>query len=313
VRFEPGYGLRKALETQVEVLLFMLQEHDPGASLPCSALAQHMGEGVSHRLFSFVEPLRSDGLVWYPQTIEEQAEPISLALTATGLDLAQRMKDISDTPAARRRACRNAFLRWVNAARDMPQGTPHSVSISGTPYATFYGSAFTDQEVADASRWLKDNNFITGPGTWQAGILRARLTHKGEIYAEGELDVNQPERSPAGHHVMVSGHGNAVSLNSPGSVQSINVTVTDDHRKQLLQLADSIEQASTSLIGDDDDIDLPAQLREAAGQDDPSVVKRALARMQTVLIDEGSSALGSLILGSASALLTYYGVPSIPT
>lgn len=311
MRFEPGYGLSETQGTQVKALLFMLQEDDPGASLPWWALSDEIGKGVAHHVFPDVDSLRAAGFVRFAATVEERKEPIAIALTASGRDLAQQIKSQVDSPSVRRKACRNAYLRWVDYARDLPQGTPHSVSITGTPYATFYGSPFTDQELADASRWLKENAFVTGHGNWQAGVSRAELTHKGETYVDRELDVNQPEQSGTGHHLTVNGNGNAISVNSPRSVQSTSVTITDDHRKQLLQLADSIQQASESLLGDD--VDVPDQLRQAAGQDDPSVVTRALARMQSVLLDAGSSALGGLILGTASGLLTHYGIPIVPS
>jgi len=110
-------------------------------------------------------------------------------------------------------------------------------------------------------------------------------------------------------YVTVTGDNNVVQAGSPGSTASVSVTITEAHRRQALELADTIEQALPILPAEAGS--LPSVLRPAVSveQNGPGALKLALDTAKAKLASGVGEKIGAAILLASSALFQHYGIP----
>jgi hypothetical protein len=92
-------------------------------------------------------------------------------------------------------------------------------------------------------------------------------------------------------------------------VQHVVTTVTNDHRKQALDLADLIEQA-LPVLGDaisEDAGEVPGQLRSAAHSRDDNALRRAVDAANTAMAGTIGTALGGVVVQHVHALMQAIG------
>jgi len=238
-------------------------------------------------------------------------EDADCVVTAHGARYIEAIRKQRDDVIARRKTARDAVLRYLFAAKVGNNNPSDVADFLATPYSIYLGVQFTKNEFDDAVDWLLKAGLINGTKTFGGHLLRPSITHEGDITVESGRSVSDPKpEAGSTTTVNVTGHGNAVQAGSAGATQTVTITmsITDDHRQQTLNLAKAIEEASGAL--GPEAAELPSELRAAveAGQDDPGVLKKALAKANTVLMSGATSALGKLLLQGSTGLLHHYGI-----
>lgn len=122
------------------------------------------------------------------------AEPV---VSAAGRVELERIEEIRANRVERAAACRQGLLLWIYNTK--PAGTDSF--IQDGKYQ-FYGSDFTQDELRDAVRYLRDRNLLRGSGAMGGAVLRPSLTPAGIDAVEhynGDLRAMEEDRKrPAG-------------------------------------------------------------------------------------------------------------------
>jgi hypothetical protein len=250
---------------------------------------------------------------WIELAETYDVESIDCALTTDGARFVEGVRKRRADLAGRRKAARDAFLTWLYNETLAERPVPVIDDFLLTNYSIYLAQRFTADEVMAASKWLHEKGFIRGTAAQGGFIPRPSITAEGESIAESGHSVNDLARPSEAAvpvaHVHVRGNNNIVQAGSPGASASVTVTITDDHRKQVLGIADTIEQALPVLSPEA--AGLPAELRAAAASDqhDPGVFKSALVSMASKLATGAGEKVGAAILVAASSLLAHYGIP----
>jgi hypothetical protein len=232
-------------------------------------------------------------------------------MTSAGAGRLEHVRSRREDPVGRRRAARDALLRWVYERKVSGVHPPVISDFLTGPAGLFYGLPYPERDVNDASRHLKDRGLLTGTGSSGGGIIRPSITTAGEALVESGRSVGDagPGTGPAAASYTISGDNNVIQAHSPHAHAAITSTITGDDRRQVLHLADVIEGALPALPAEA--AALPASLRAAAaeGQDDPGVVRGALQNARTTLASGTGALVGNALLAGVSGVLAHFGVP----
>lgn len=147
-------------------------------------------------------------------------------------------------------ACRSALLDWLYEQPYDQSGKGHELLDDARGY--FYGVQFSVPDIEEARDVLGDQRLLEGIAAWGASYLRPSITAEGKVCVERfNSDVAAYlDRSRGGHSVSYNTNidrssGVQVANDSPGATMHSTVTITDDHRQQLLavtrQIAEQIE------------------------------------------------------------------------
>lgn len=245
----------------------------------------------------------------------------SCALTTRGAELIDDLRRRRGDPVARRKAARDALLRWLYEQKVSGTEWPSLPNMRNSLLAYYYGEPFSAEEIDQAGAWLKTRGYIKGDGSAQTdGPVRPAVTAKGEDLVEAGRSVGDVERpSPAsdsplavGLHptstvVQITGSNNVVQAGSPGATQS--AALTDEHRHAVLQVADALEGALSSL-GLDESMTQEARavasdLRTLTAEPAPdrNAIRGMLKKVSDVALAGTGTAVGSAIAALAAQAL----------
>jgi hypothetical protein len=243
----------------------------------------------------------------------------SCQLTSAGAGFVEEIRHQRGDLIRRRMAARDALLHWLYDCNASGNPRPITSDISKTAYGTYLGLDFNEQELKDAALWLLDFGFINGSKAWGSGVPRPAITPLGQSVAESGRSVNEEASStvaadaPGAVNITISDSPNVnLAANSPGATQSM--TVTADNRKQIVVVADALEQ-SLPLLGLNEAATSEAKvvvrdLRQmsAVPEPDPGGIKQLLDRASSVAIAGTGSAIGAGIAALAQQALTGLGL-----
>lgn len=241
----------------------------------------------------------------------------SCVVDPSGIDFIEAVRQRRGDTVGRRRAVRDAFLRWLYDFKVAGNAHPVITDFASTPYAFYYGHPFTEREIVDATDWLKEQGYIKGQGSWSGGIPRPSITTKGERAVEQGRSVNDAAPASAAAdvpslHINVTGSHNLVAANSPGASQSL--IITEDNRRQVLTVADALAGALQAL-GLDAEKTVEAEtvirdLREVSADSSPDAgrLRRLLSKAQEVAVAGTGSAVGQGIVLLAEQALQGLGL-----
>lgn len=240
----------------------------------------------------------------------------SSTMTPVGIDVVDDVRRHRGDAVSRRKAARDALLRWLYDQKAAGRTSPVLSEISSSPYGFYYGDQFPAEEIERASGWLKDRGYLKGQGSMgAAGPLRPSITSQGEDLVEaGHTASESSPSSPAvdaplavaAHPIAstvvhVTGSNNVIQAGSPGATQS--ASVTQEHRQQVLAVADVLEQALPGLLlNGDQQREVEAtvvELRAAAQQSTPEVgrIRASLSRAGDAALMSTATGLGTMISG----------------
>jgi len=309
---EPGWNQP---ESDVRRLIFLDWIYDAGqagARVNLAPLFEPAADAATQAtVLSDLKELDARG--WIDLDVTHDVESTDCAMTGQGVTFVEQIRIRRGDLSARRRVVRDAFLQWLYSETVQNRPVPNIEDFSLSNYSRFLGQHFTAEEVAAATRWLKENDLLAGTSVLGGGVPRPKITAKGELVAESGRSVNEVVGSAAPDvpfaNVTIQGNNNVVQAASPGASAHVAVTVTEDHRRQLVELATTVEEALPALGSGAREV--PAALRElaASGETEPGVVATVLQSTKVKLLSGAGEKLGSLILGTAAALFRHYGVP----
>lgn len=137
-----------------------------------------------------------------------------------GIDVAAEFSELKRNPRRRAQAIRDAVLHWLY---DVNLSDGHAAAVSDFLRAGqhYFGEPFTEAELVRAAKWLMDEKYMTGQGTWGGEILRPTITSKGMKVIDNGLSVNAMPTSGGMTVNKVNVHGShGVNI----AVASSNVT-----------------------------------------------------------------------------------------
>jgi hypothetical protein len=314
-----GYAVPPAVEARLRLLDWIA---DNGGTAPrqivnLGPLFDGRDLAEAQATAGHLEALEEENLIRLQQTLGWGGW--SCDVLAAGLDQIEQLRDRRDDPRRRRRAARDAVLRWLYDCTLNGDPCPNTADFPGGKYGTFYGRTFTDLEIQGATDWLKDEGYIEGTSIYGGGVIRPVITTRGERVVESERSVNDDSQQLPPYSVTtvnVTGSGNNVAANSASVSQTSTVTMTDENSRQLLGLAESLAQLTNSgLLGLNEDQRREAallvdNLRETAeqGDADGGIVREVLDRAKTVALEGSGTAIGQTFVAAVNQVIQALGL-----
>lgn len=163
----------------------------------------------------------------------------------------------------------------------------------------------SEEEVRDAAGWLFEEEFLTGTRVMGGGVMKPRITPKGErLITNGRSVRDDPadrqiEASP--FTLNTNGGVTTVAVNSPGAHQT--VTVSDSFQK-FEEFAQAVERAVADVDPEvhQQGVDLVQQIRDELATPEPRIgwLKRLLQTSGMTIAASVASTVGS---GAATELI----------
>lgn len=168
------------------------------------------------------ETLESHGLVRNHFSMGGMAG-LHVAVTGQLAAEAANLRKLQDNRRSRDWACRSAVVGWLDEVGATSESRPTDWrGFRQSRYRYFYGTEFSEADVARANEWLAQNGLIAGVEVAEvAGVVRPYLTGAGDDCAENHsADVQAWDRAQKGGAALA---GNIFNINSGGGpVQAVS-------------------------------------------------------------------------------------------
>jgi len=213
------------------------------------------------------ESLIADGLLGGDQSL---AGFTGAYITPAGRQFLARVNQLRSQTVDRRNEARLAFMRWLDGLQD-PFQIQGVGNFKSSPLNSYYGVAFTGDDVQNAIRWLVGNGYVINKRARSDGtVLLVRLSAGGRTWVENDgrpSFIAQPAVSVAGNtfinsQTQIAGDGATQTMTvTPELLSAINEAVKGIHEARgALDLAsDQAAVLDASL----------ADLHEEAGSNEP--------------------------------------------
>jgi hypothetical protein len=182
--------------------------------------------GLDWRAFnSDVRALLERDWIYY----EEASGPVrDVTITQLGIDTVDEFESFRTDPRKRSRAVRSAVLQWLYDEYLQGKTSPNISGFSTSKYGMFYGTSFTDGEIAQATRYLREEQLIQGKAAMGGPIVRPQISPRGIQTIEQEdmpAAVLASERASVTHNYNFNHASNVnFTANSENVTQSITLT-----------------------------------------------------------------------------------------
>lgn len=302
-----GFNLSSELSERIAVLDWIHDEElaSPGHAPDLGPLLQKFPLERRQTLMNEIRDLATEGFLHLHSALSFSGT--SCQMTASGRQFVGEVRQRRGDTVARRRATRDAFLRWLYETKMNGVATPQLSEFSVSPFGSFFGRAFTDNEIRDAQLWLRDQGLISGQATWGGPIPRPFISDLGETVVESGQSVNDSAALAlaAGigelNIISVSNSSHTqIANHSPGAVQSAELSF--DSRQQVVLAAKALLQA-LPVLGLDSDGQREAErigreLEDLAAQESPDrgVLEQLLDSAMSIAISGTGKALGSAVV-----------------
>jgi len=270
---------------------------DESAWTMLSAFIELMGEGPAR---STIVTLKEQGLIQQ----NGKSYP-GYQITATGRVRVEQMRARRSNRGLRRKACREALLRWVD---DQTRTDDPGSRVAREDFAAASADLlpFSEEEAGEAAAYLAENGFIKSVSAWGAPHLLVWVTARGqEAVDSGGVEAflkSERQVSPV-NHFTVTGNGNNLAA-AVGDGNTVNQTVSAFDIEKALEFAAAVRQALSAL-------DLPTEaaalIDEIEQREDLRKAQRATARLYQFVTAVSTGTLGQ-ILGVAGAAALGIGV-----
>lgn len=226
--------------------------------------------------------------------------------SAQGSDAWAALESARGNVRARRRRMRDEYLEWVVDQADA--GTAPTVDDYLPTGANYLGMPYTEEDLKQTGKWLREGRFIEGPMTDQRpDPLRPSPTAKGRWFIEEGRSVNDSanEETPGWSGVTNNFHGPTnVAQNSHNVQQTINIGWQDQARGLVDEISRRLEhveseQARSELAAAVDEL-----RAEVDGQARPSAVRCIVTKLGLAIGTAMAGELGSELTQHAFQLLS---------
>ncbi|MCZ4519448.1 serine recombinase [Rhodococcus ruber] len=171
---------------------------------------------------------------------------------------------------------RDAFLLWLYEEAASGNRHPH-INIDAIHEAAGWAAEpMTEDEVADATNYLKAEKQIDGPQAWGGGVIRPSITSTGEKQAATGMSVRPGTERPANvtgitNNFNITTHGTAnLAVNSSDFTQTITV---GEKSQNIVNVADALDQYAAQEPPNATDVRrVASDLRSAASDPDANKV-----------------------------------------
>ncbi|WP_100499640.1 hypothetical protein [Geodermatophilus chilensis] len=316
-----GFNLSPSVQARLRLLDWIADNGGTGPRryVDLGPLFTDQDQDGAETVAGHLEALEEDGFIRLQKTLGWSGW--SCDVTPRGVDLMEDLQRRRGDLMGRQQAARDAFLRWLYDAKLRGNSSPDSGEFDRSDFNSYYGHTFTETEVDSASEWLLAEGYITGIEVFGPGVARPSITPKGQKVVERGTSVNadSPEASnvpPNITNMTITGSHNTVAANSPGAVQTVTVTMTEDNRRQVAAVADQLEGlVRLGALGLNEQQTAQAEaavaeLRQVADQPavEPSAVRRALENAKEVAVSGTGSALGQGVVALVTQALQALGL-----
>ncbi len=202
---------------------------------------------------------------------------------------------------------RDAVLKWLYLKA--MAGNRHPVLQAGdiANAVEWQGEPLTQRQVAEASEWLRDAEYISGTGTYGGGIVRPSITHKGEALADAGKSVrggNSPADPQGATTIHISNSAN-IAIDSPGAHQCYWVSVQLEKVNAVAAALEDAARANASPEAAAEAERTAAEIRAETSRPEPDVgkLKRLLFSAMTGIAATFGQAAGTDLAHLASEAL----------
>lgn len=173
-----------------------------------------------------LEALRDSGWIFY----EQASGPLTdVTITRVGMDMAEEFEHFRSDPRKRAQAARSSVLQWLYDEYLRGMSSPNISGFSNSKYGTFYGSAFTEGEITQATRYLRDQQLIQGKAAMGGPIVRPQIAPHGVQMIEHEdkpAALIASERASVTHNYTTINNSGSMNLTTGGTNVSQSITLT---------------------------------------------------------------------------------------
>jgi hypothetical protein len=141
------------------------------------------------------------------------------------------------------------------------------------------GEPLTPRQVAEASRWLRDQDYISCTGTWGHGVVRPSITPKGEALADAgkSVRVGNTPADPQGVTTIHMSNSTNVAIDSSAATQTYTVTEQIKRAVAVVKALEKAANGSPEALEHAHQIALEIKAEAAQPQPNPSRLKQLLA------------------------------------
>lgn len=154
-----------------------------------------------------LEALLERGWVFY----EQASGPVTdVTITRLGVDMAEEFEHFRADPRKRAQAVRSSILQWLYDEYLQGKSSPSISGFFTSKYGTFYGAEFTEGEISQATRYLREEQLIQGKAAMGGPIVRPQITTRGIQLVEREdkpAAVISSERASVTHNYTIHNSG----------------------------------------------------------------------------------------------------------
>ncbi|MEQ4567214.1 hypothetical protein [Paenarthrobacter sp. CAP02] len=206
---------------------------------------------------SDLEALQEHRWIWF----EKPGGGIdSVVVTQAGIDAAEDFKTLRTDPRRRVKEIRDAVLNWLYDEQLKGANVFGISDFLKSSKNHFLGEPYSEEELARASNWLIDEEYIDGTKTWGAELLRPTITTRGSKVIEAEQSVNKAlDAAGVTNNVTITG-SQAVNV----ALQSSNVTQSNSMTRGQVEVVERIlgsvrAMLNPMVLGVSDDVTTEAQ------------------------------------------------------
>lgn len=288
VNFEAELGSPSALR-QFHLLQCVQQLGEPNRhrSADTSILYDEADAlGLDRRAFdSDLESLLDKKWIFYEKASGRTSD---VTITQHGINVAEEFQSFRTNPRKRNVAARDAVLQWLYDEQLNGRTSPNISRFTSSKYGNFYGLDFTETEISQTTRNLRERQFIRGKAAMGGPIVRPEITALGIQKIEDQdmpPAVAASERAPV-IHINNSG---SMNLTTGGTNVSQSITLTsnqiDDVRKVATALKQMLPILGIPTERQPEALEVATQLEEEADAPAPAPgrLKSLLNRMTEVL------------------------------
>ncbi|BCW45180.1 hypothetical protein StoSoilB5_23640 [Arthrobacter sp. StoSoilB5] len=205
-----------------------------------------------------LEALQEHRWIWFEKPV---GGIDSVVLTQAGIDVAEDFKALRTDPRRRVKEVRDAVLNWLYDEQLKGANVLGISDFLKSSKNHFLGEPYSEEELARASNWLIDEEYIDGTKTWGAELLRPTITTRGSKVIEAEQSVNRAlDAAGVTNNVTITG-SKAVNV----ALQSSNVTQSNSMTRGQVEVVERIlgsvrAMLNPMVLGVSEDVTTEAQV-----------------------------------------------------
>jgi DNA invertase Pin-like site-specific DNA recombinase len=225
------------------------------------------------------------------------------ALTANS----ESREGLTTNPIDRVWSIRDAVLKWLYLKTMVENNRlPHLKADDITKTVDWQGDPLTQQEVAAASEWLRDEDYIGGTASWGYGVVRPHITPKGEALADRGTSVRGGDApaDPQGATTIHISNSTNVAIDSPGATQTYTAA---EQIERAVAVADALEKASYATSEGIEAHRIASEIKAAVKEPQPKPSR--LKQLVMYAITAGTTELGQ----AAATELVHLGSQALQT